>query len=261
MGDKTSTKRDMEIDNQQEGSTGVERSLDKINVKDVWNNLWHCRDFELEHFWHRSAFLSGMLLLCFTGYGCLVGDESFTLCSVRGFVLGEMLCLLSAIISILWIMMAKASKHWYEKYECAILAVTDWMGKCGHLDASVYVSAEEKGSKCFAGFGYEQIPGYGEEYQKKRPCNFLFSSRGGRFSPSKITICIGQVSLLFWSFLGIVHLTVYMKSTSLPCVAQVKTWLSTGWCVESIVSTFVWGLIVFAIWRVLIRLVLSTAED
>lgn len=186
-----------------------EETVEKVTIRDVWENLWHCRDFELEHFWYRSAFLSGMLLAGFTAYGCLVGNSSSLTdwCSLRKFVLCEAVCLLSATFSVLWILMAKASKYWYEKYESAILALMGWTENKKLFDDSVYLNEGKK--HCIAGFGYAEIPGYNDEWKEDRKSDDnIWSTKRGAFSPSKITIFIGQLSLIVWLLLGVGHLVV-----------------------------------------------------
>lgn len=188
-----------------------EETVEKVTIRDVWENLWHCRDFELEHFWHRSAFLSGMLLAGFTAYGCLVGSSSSLTdcCSLWKFVLCEAVCLLSAVFSVLWILMAKASKYWYEKYESAILTLMGWSENEKFFDDSAY--ALDKGKKhCIAGFGYAMIPRYENKWNAdQKSDDSIWSTKRGAFSPSKITIFIGQLSLVVWLLLGVGHLVVF----------------------------------------------------
>ena len=189
-----------------------EETVEKVTIRDVWENLWHCRDFELEHFWHRSAFLSGMLLAGFTAYGCLVGSSSSLSdwCSPWKFVLCEAVCLLSAVFSVLWILMAKASKYWYEKYESAILALMGWSENEMLFDDSAYVFDKDK-KHCIAGFGYAEIPGYNDEWKKdQKSDDSIWSTKRGAFSPSKITIFIGQLSLVVWLLLGAGHLVSFI---------------------------------------------------
>lgn len=98
----------------------------KITTKDIRDSLWRCRDFELSHLWQRSIFLTTILLLCFTGYGVVtmklfdnieyvVGSSAYTLNNIA-----LVLCLVNIVFSCFWIMMAKGSKAWYERYERAI---------------------------------------------------------------------------------------------------------------------------------------------
>lgn len=243
------------------------RNTRTISIVDVWENLWHCRDFELEHFWHRSAFLSGMLILCFTGYGCLIGGEKFTPSSFKSMLLCEAVCLLSIVFSFLWIMMAKASKFWYEKYECAIMALTEF--DHGLFDPGVYrpKGAESNtegekglGTTCFAGFGYAKIPKYDaiRLHEGLYPVNCLLSRKGGAFSPSKITIFIGQLSLIIWVVLGIAHLVAYMGVYSVN-VDEIKNALRSSTMIPYIVMA-VWGVLVMLIGWGLVKLLKSTSE-
>ena len=43
----------------------------KLTAKDFYNEMWHCRDFELSHLWQRSVFLGAFMLAIATGYGAL----------------------------------------------------------------------------------------------------------------------------------------------------------------------------------------------
>ena len=251
------------------GGSNVVRVINTrtINIVDVWENLWHCRDFELEHFWHRSAFLSGMLILCFTGYGCLIGGEKFTPDSFKSMLLCEAVCLLSIVFSFLWIMMAKASKFWYEKYECAIIALTEF--DHGLFDSGVYrpKGAESNtegekglGATCFAGFGYEKIPKYNRIrlHEGLYPVNCLLSRKGGAFSPSKITIFIGQLSLIIWFVLGIAHFVAYMGVCSVN-VDEIENALMSSTMIPYVVMA-VWIVLVVLIGRGLAELLKSTSE-
>ena len=100
---------------------------DKISPKDIYASLWRCRDFEISHLWQRSVFLTAFIVMCFTGYGavlielCKVYEDKN---SISAFyilnLVALVICLFGFILSILWIMMSKGSKAWYEKYENAI---------------------------------------------------------------------------------------------------------------------------------------------
>ncbi len=48
---------------------------DKFTTKDLYAELFHCRDFELQHLWQRSIFLAGFMVALFTLYGTFVGDN------------------------------------------------------------------------------------------------------------------------------------------------------------------------------------------
>lgn len=153
--------------------------------KIILENLYRCRDLELNNLWQKSVFLGTLLVLCFTGYGILI------LLMIKGEVKENMLleynilcfflCFISAIFSVLWIYMFKGSKAHYELYERAI---TDF---------------EEKK----LGIEKEFIMGRLNYNAPIDEC--IFSTNGGKYSPSRINIFIGQMSLFLWILAGLVH--------------------------------------------------------
>lgn len=165
---------------------------DKISIKEIHETFWRCRDFELSHLWQRSIFLSAFLVLCFTGYGTLVlkllDVEYFKYVNLLAFAV----CIVGILFSCLWIMMGKGSKAWYERYEQAI-------------------GAFEKNSKYvnpsvahIGGFRYEQIKGYDSPELSKN----IFKGEGGAFSPSKINIAIGQITMVIWALALLFHSSI-----------------------------------------------------
>ena len=101
----------------------------RIGYSDIYKGLWKCRDFELAHCWQRSVFLTAFLLACYAGYGalimqCLTIEETqLPFRVVNG--IAFCICVVGILLSLLWIMMAKGSKAWYEKYESAINTFVD----------------------------------------------------------------------------------------------------------------------------------------
>ena len=107
---------------------------DKVGVEQMNETLWRCRDFELKHLWQRSVFLSAFLILCFTAYGVLIvrmfdtigmDKDAINNPELRFFMQNNValvLCIIGAVFSAMWIMMAKGSKAWYERYERALNA-------------------------------------------------------------------------------------------------------------------------------------------
>ena len=93
------------------------------------------------------------------------------------------LALTGIIISILWIMMGKSSKAWYEVYESRIC----------DIEARKEMGIEEN----------YRMGEYGSE--AKTINNSLLSTKGGKYSPSKINIAIGQFSLVLWFLIGTFH--------------------------------------------------------
>lgn len=163
----------------------IEKDLSE-KQKMILDNLYRCRDLEINNLWQKGVFLGPFLVLCFTGYGFLLhellGEKIF---SLKMNFLCIALCLVSATFSILWIYMFKGSKAQYELCERAI---------------SNYEQRELK-----IPYGYAMGTLRPDEIDFNRD---LFSTKAGKFSPSKINIVIGQVSLWIWIYCFLFHLGI-----------------------------------------------------
>ncbi len=185
---------------------------DNLILRDLYEQYWRCRDFEIKNLWQRSIFLGAFLILCFTGYGAFFGkaflnqsnnlyffDESSWKCHS----IAMCLTVLGIIFSWLWICLAKASKAWVEVYENAIFAIEKEM-------------TNTNGLKNYVGFQYDALPSYP---QGGKPLfdNSIHSTNGGPFSPSRINIFIGQIALFIMQILFYTHLTLgpYQKISNL----------------------------------------------
>jgi hypothetical protein len=157
--------------------------LEKEKV--ILENLYRCRDIEINNLWQKSMFLGTLLALCFTGYGVLL----FSMITAKKEVLFNYnllcfaICFISIIFSILWIYMFKGSKAHYELYERAI---------------SKFEKDKFKKNEEFV---------MGNLSVEAPIDNNLFSTKAGGFSPSKINIMIGQLSLILWMLGMIGHLS------------------------------------------------------
>lgn len=176
----------------------------KLTTKDIYYTLWRCRDFELSHLWQRSIFLSAFLLLCFTGYGVLIlkiAENSE--CTLNLHILGAVLGIVACIFSHMWIMMAKGSKAWYEKYEKEISS----------FENNEYIEENAK-----------NLIKENRERKELDLNNCPFSTKGGEFSPSRINIGIGIVSLVIWGIAFIFHiLMIIINFTSNECCLWIIT--------------------------------------
>ena len=154
--------------------------------KMILENLYRCRDLELNNLWQKSIFLGPILVLCFTGYGFLLDKlferESF---SLKTNILCIVLCIVSAIFSMLWIYMFKGSKAQYELCERAI------------------ANYEQKELNIPYGYAMGTL-----RYNEIEFDDNLLSTKAGKFSPSKINILIGQVSLWLWIYCFLFHLGI-----------------------------------------------------
>jgi hypothetical protein len=87
----------------------------------------------------------------------------------------------------LWIMMGKGSKAWYEIYETAISAIEQ---------------EDELGMK------NDYIMGNMQLHEKKQFSSNILSSAAGGFSVSRINIAIGQICFFVWIFVILIHSTL-----------------------------------------------------
>lgn len=194
---------------------------EKFSINDLYAQYWHCRDFEISHLWQRSIFLGTFLALCFTGYGafflkaffsskgqlvllnCIENSDAYLVCS---HFIALVIAFIGAILSVLWVCMAKASKAWVEVYEAAISAI------------DTRESFFPIGCDFVGGFHMERLANYGkQEYERTKSSSFsncIFSVKGGCFSPSKINVCLGQISLIIWLFIMFAHIVVLAKIES-----------------------------------------------
>ena len=171
----------------------------ELTLKEIRETFYHCRDFEITNLWQRSVFLFGFILACFTGYGAILisllttGDQKVAYPYLANFIECFISCI-GIVFSVIWIMMAKGSKAWYEIYENVITDIE-------HIKKDKNMSL-----------------GIPNEYQMGNYCkqhrdyidDRLFSTKGGRFSPSKLNIFIGQTLLVIWVVCLLGHTTVLL---------------------------------------------------
>ena len=156
----------------------------EVTLKEIRETYYSLRNFEISNLWQRSVFLSAILVLFYSGYGYLVSkslDEEVK----NPLLLHELCCaiaLLAIVFSIIWIMMAKGSKAWYEVYEKKICEIEE--------SKELKITEDHRmGSKCTP-WELDQC---------------LFSNHGGRYSVSKLNILIGKVLLINWTIVLIIH--------------------------------------------------------
>ena len=89
--------------------------------------FYQCRRFEATNLWRRSFLLSIFLVFCFAVYGALASEILTAGPGAANFLaLNEAACavaLLGTSFALIWIMMAKGSKAWYEVYERYIFEI------------------------------------------------------------------------------------------------------------------------------------------
>lgn len=186
----------------------------RVSQKDLYEELWHGRDFEIQTLWQRSIFLTAFLVLVFSGYGILwlkyleltpqISFNSYldwleSIPMVYTLTLG-MLAIFGYSISLLWIMMAKGAKYWVECYESGISRVLNTDELYRMTFNRDLVSNWDNQDK------QNQFPTHGELPESNRVSSCLLSTDGGRYSVSRINILVGQVSGSFFVLAMTVHL-------------------------------------------------------
>ena len=176
---------------------------ERLNKRDFYKQYWECRNFEIKNLWQRSIFLGTFLVLCYTGYGAFFGKAFLEGCFSANLhrwsfhVIADILALIGATFSVLWIAMAKGSKAWYEVYEKAVIAIEKEL---------VSTPCE----KLYSGFGYRYRP----FFDSIDLDDSIFSSKGGAYSPSKINIALGQLSFAIWAGVFSFHTALIAVSIS-----------------------------------------------
>lgn len=182
---------DYEFSNKSQSSIwnpGVNREL----ALRIYDRLCHCRDMEIELVWKRAVFMTAFLIACFAGYGGLiVAGLSRTYSDRAFFFMTVAACFLATIgfaLSVLWIMMCKGSKAWYEHYEQAIEAHAQeiFVGKCIEL------------------FSHDWRTLTGDK-RSKEMSKCLLSTKGGAYSVSQLAIVIGQLAAIIWVIILVGH--------------------------------------------------------
>ena len=197
----------------------------KLHIEN-WKMAWEKRDFELSHLWQRSIFITTFIILVYTGYGAiwlnvLKSDiNSFQTINITAenydsemldntnknyqykynsnndnlFMVSNcisiFIAILGYILSLLYIMMGKGSKYWYECYENLIVDIIEPKMQNEEGENKLYTMC--KLWEC-------------EPSDKDK---FLLSRNAGKFSVSKINILLGQISALVWFIILLMHITL-----------------------------------------------------
>lgn len=206
-----------------------------LSPRDLHLKICKNRDFEVSFVWQRAIFLTAFLLGCFTVYGSVT---SMLLKESPNF--GEMnaICFFTTIIGILvsmvWIMMAKGSKAWYEIYEKAAEAFVaiHQTSLCSAIDAP---AAQNKWREVIS-----EAAGVDSSIKEPDESKWLFSVKGGAYSVSRINIFIGQASFVIWLLLSLGHIGIAFGKKSL-----IVSILGNRWCMVAILVGIVVGMCVY----------------
>lgn len=179
---------------------GSEKQTDgKLMHRDVYETLWKCRDLEIATLWQRSIMLGAFMVATYAGYGGLMLKAlDFGLAArwTRLHLLAVGMCCFGMVFSALWVMMLKGSKGWCEFCEAALNVFRNERTEAFMNDEVREDSAFGVFNSAAARREWERFAGADDG---------LFSSRGGRYSVSRVAIAVGQVSLGGWMLLGVCH--------------------------------------------------------
>lgn len=163
----------------------------EVSLKELREGFYRCRTFEVSNLWRRSFLLSIFQVLSFILYGL---PASGLLNAAPGasnlLTLNQAACaaaLFGMSFAVIWVMMAKGSKAWYEVYERYIFEIEQ-----EENDGLKIPARYRLGSLC-------------------RPWEMnsnLFSKKAGRYSPSRLNITIGTVLLTTWFTVLVFHYAV-----------------------------------------------------
>ncbi len=161
----------------------------------IYDRLCHCRDMEIELVWKRAVFLTAFMIAAFASHGGLL-----TVAVRKGFSLplfyGVTMCgigisCVGVVLSLMWIMMSKGSKAWYEHYEQAISAFA----------VEYLLPPFDK----LAAHGWLSIPNIKHEQMS----NGILNTHGGAYSVSRVSAMIGQLALSIWCAVSLAHVVAY----------------------------------------------------
>ncbi len=189
----------------------------KVRTYEVYETFWKCRDLEIEHYWHRIVFMTAFMLGCFTAYGgwmAIALDKDSKVSFVLGNGIAFYVALIGIVMSLLWVMMAKGSKAWYEEYEHLINAFATGKNKDTFFRKEI---------QNYIGLEYWNFPCL----EKADINDFLWSTKAGSYSVSKIGIAIGHLAFTIWVTLAIIHLIVVKTCNNWE---QVESHIVERWC-------------------------------
>lgn len=198
----TSTPATAPSPNSAQAHSSEEAAIAKTLAENGLDHFHEAMKNEINRLWQRSIFLATFLVLIFVGYGnvlmrlfdseCRCGfDDVYVCVDFRLNLACVTIALLGVLFSSLWIMMAKGSKAWQEKYERTLYCFINGVKR-------KYPKIKELAKLGFA-------HGFLKGVENKGFNNWLCSVKSGAYSASKINVAIGIVSGVFWVIVGIVH--------------------------------------------------------
>jgi len=162
----------------------MENEKKSVSHKELRESFYRLRDFEISNLWQRSIFLSALLVLFFSAYGFLVSKllEEGSTNTILYNEISAVLALFATSFSIIWIMMAKGSKVWYEVYERKICKIEQ--------ESDLQIAKE-----------YQM----GTDIKPWDLDASIWTNKAGSYSVSKLNIVIGRFLLYIWLSIFVFH--------------------------------------------------------
>ena len=172
----------------------MENNENHISLKEIREQYYKMRDFEISNLWQRSIFLF------FSAYGFLV--SSLLEQDSNHLVIHEICCvvaLLGFVFSIIWIKMAKGSKAWYEVYEKKIIEI--------EKEESLNIPEDCR-------------MGYCSPWQLD---SNIFTCKAGKYSVSRLNIIIGRFLMYIWFVVLVCHyaMSIISFNSSVNCIPHI----------------------------------------
>lgn len=176
------------------------KDISDIIEENAYQRIFDRMNNEINRLWQRSIFLGTFLVLIFVGYGNVLlrlfgADASKFYYESPLNIVCVGISILGIVFSILWIMMAKGSKAWQEKYERTIYEFendeVNWNTNLRCLVEKGIIHGRLKG-----------VP-------SNKFDNCILNRGAGAYSPSKLNIALGQISLVLWGLCALFHFIGY----------------------------------------------------
>lgn len=164
---------------------GKKRVSKKDTYLELRKTFYECRNFEINNLWQKSVLLTAFIVLTFTVYVSIISRIFDVSNPINKIVIHEIcssIALVGFVFAIIWIKMGKGSKAWYEVYEHAIC----------EIEREQEIDIPEKYAM-------------GRSATYSYPDANIFTSKGGKYSPSKLNILIGRVIMFVWVIIFISH--------------------------------------------------------
>lgn len=184
----------------------IQKEQDFQNKIKMYKILYQAYADEIKNLWQRSLFLSAFMVLVWTGYGALqlkFMEKAYQIDDITHLVTSLGLCGVIIILSLLWIAMAKASKFVQEAHEEHIKNFK--LNNSAEIK-QLFCNLKDDEIKLFCDLNIYEL-----KLKEKKNLSAISFLKAYRYSPSKINIALGWVSLLVSFILLIFHIYLYLR--------------------------------------------------